>query len=125
MSKLCRAALLLFAGLLLLVATIPPLLAQEPGCRPLEAIASEAAAAGAAGAEIHVLAGDEAAAALAFIEARLGPWPRPVRPTTLILALGPHAGLVAFGEGIQVCLLLPIPRGMGAEIVKAPRGEPA
>ncbi|OYX00745.1 MAG: hypothetical protein B7Z14_08180 [Bosea sp. 32-68-6] len=125
MSKLARAGLLLFAGLLLLVATIPPLLAQEPGCRPLEAVASEAAEAAAAGAEIHVLTGPEAAAAMAFLEARLGPWPRPERPTTLILAIGPHAGLVAFGEGIQACLMLPIPRGMGAEIVKAARGEPA
>lgn len=125
MSKLCRAALLLFAGLLLLVATIPPLLAQEPGCRPLEVVASEAAEAGAAGAEIHVLTGAEAAAVMTFLEARLGPWPRPVRPTTLILAIGPHAGLVAFGEGIEVCLMLPVPRGMGAEIVKIARGEPA
>ena len=31
----------------------------------------------------------------------------------------------AFGEGIQICLMLPIPRGMGAEIVKIARGEPA
>ncbi len=125
MSKLARAGLLLFAGLLLLVATIPPLLAQEPGCRPLEAVASEAAEVAAAGAEIHVLTGNEAAAAMTFIEARVRPWPRSERPTTLILAIGPHAGLVAFGEGIQVCLMLPIPRGMGVEIVKIARGEPA
>lgn len=125
MTKLLRAALLALACLLLLAATVPPLLAQEPGCRPLEVVASEATEAGAAGAEIHVLTGSEAAAALTFLEARLGPWPRPVRPTTLILAIGPHAGLVAFGEGIQVCLMLPIPRGMGVEIVKIARGEPA
>lgn len=125
MSKLARAGLLLFACLLLLVATVPPLLAQETGCRPLKVVASEAAEAGAAGAEIHVLTGDQAAAAMTFLEARLGPWPQPVRPTTLILAIGLHAGLIAFGEGIQVCLMLPIPRGMGAEIVKAARGEPA
>jgi hypothetical protein len=125
MSKLCRAALLLFAGLLLLVATIPPLLAQEPGCRPLEVVASEATEAAAAGAEIHVLSGAEAETAMAFNEARLGPWPRAERPTTLILAIGPHAGLVAFGEGIQVCLRLPIPRDMGASIIKAACREPA
>lgn len=125
MTKLLRAALLALACLLLLAATVPPLLAQEPGCRPLEVVASEAAEAGAAGAEIHVLTGDQAAAAMTFLEARLGPWPRPVRPTTLILAIGPHAGLIAFGEGIQVCLMLPIPRGMRAEIVKVARGEPA
>jgi hypothetical protein len=125
MTKLLRAALLALACLFLLAATVPPLLALEPRCRPLEVVASEATVAAAAGAEIHVLTGTEGAAAMAFIEARLGPWPRPVRPTTLILALGPHAGLVAFGEGIQVCLMLPVPREMGAAIVKAARGEPA
>lgn len=125
MTKLLRAALLALACLFLLAATVPPLLAQEPGCRPLEAVASEASEAGVAGAEIHVLSGDAAAAALTLIEARLGPWPRPVRPTTLILAISLHAGLVAFGEGIQVCLMLPIPREVGAAIVKAARGEPA
>lgn len=125
MSKLARAGLLLFAALLLLAATVPPLLAQEPGCRPLEVVASEAAEAGAAGAIIHVLTGAEAEAGLVFLEAQLGPWPRPVRPTTLILAIGPSAALAAFGEGIQVCLMLPLPPGFAAGLVKAARGEPA
>jgi len=124
MSKLCRFALALFAGLLILLATVPPLLAQE-GCRPLEVVASEAAEVAAQGAEVHVLTGPEAAAGMAFLEARLGPWPRAEKPTTLILAIGPHAGLVAFGEGTTVCLMLPMPREMAAQIVKAARGEPA
>lgn len=125
MTKLLRAALLALACLLLLVAILPPLMAQEPGCRPLEVVASEAAEVCAAGAEIHVLTGDEAASAMTFLEARGRPWPRPERPTTLILAIGPHAGLVAFGEGIQVCLMLPIPRELAARLVEIARGEPA
>ena len=125
MTKLLRAALLALACLFLLAATVPPLLAQEPGCRSLEAVASEAAEAGAAGATIHVLSGAEAEAGLVFLEAQLGPWSRPVRPTTLILAIGPHAALAAFGEGIQVCLILPLPPGFATGLVKAARGEPA
>jgi hypothetical protein len=124
MSKLCRVALLLFAALLLVAALVPPVLAQE-GCRPLEAVASEAADVAAQGAEVHVLTGPEAAAGMAFLEARLGPWPRTDKPTTLIIAIGPHAGLVAFGEGTQVCLMLPMPREMAARIALAARGEPA
>lgn len=124
MSKLCRAALTAFACLLILLAIVPPVLAQE-GCRPLEVVASEAAEVAAQGAEVHVLTGPEAAAGMAFLEARLGPWPRADKPATLIIAIGPHAGLVAFGEGTQVCLMLPMPREMATRIVLAARGDPA
>lgn len=123
MSKLCRAALTAFACLLILLAIVPPVLAQE-GCRPLEVVASEAAEVAAQGAEVHVLTGPEAAAGMAFLEARLGPWPRADKPTTLIIAIGPHAGLVAFGEGTQVCLMLPMPREMAARLLQQ-RGDPA
>lgn len=126
MTKLLRAAVFALACLALAAVQPAPAAAQDAqGCRPLEAILTEASEAAAAGAELHVFTGAEAQAALTFLKASLGPWPLPQRPETIILAIGPHAALLAFGEGIQVCVILPIPWGLGAGIAKVARGEPA
>lgn len=125
MSKLARAGLLLFAALLLLAAFAPPLLAQEPGCRPLEVVASEAAEAGAAGATIHVLTGEETGRAMDLLDRKVGPFPGQERPSTLIIVRGPESSAIFLAEGIRVCFVLRPPPFFVDHLISVARGEPA
>lgn len=123
MTNLLRAGALAFACLLCAFPLLPA--RAEPVCQMLEAVISEATEAAKGGAHLDIFTGDDAALAVTHLEARLGPYPGAERPSTVILLRGPASAVIAFGEGVRVCLILPAPSPFADALFKAVRGEPA
>lgn len=115
------------AGALLLAACLfnpSSLLAQE-NCRPLEAVLAEATTAAESGASLRLWREAAAGRAMAALRASHGEPPRPLAPDLVILLVGPASALVLFGEGVQVCLLLPLNLAAAAALERAVTGDPA
>lgn len=118
---------LLRAGALLLAACLlnPSALLAQEGCRPIEAVLAEAATMAEGGAKLFLWRDDDAARAMASLRASHGEPPRPLAPDLVILLIGPDAALVLFGEGVQVCLILPLRLDNAAALHRAVAGDPA
>lgn len=94
-------------------------------CPSLESVLEQAAEAGKAGVEVHVLTGDKAVAALAVLVEKLGPPPRTIEITTAIVLIGPGSAVIVLGESTVACFSIALPRSVGAEIVAKVTGVPA
>jgi hypothetical protein len=126
MLNLLRAGALLLAAILLNPSALlaQPSTAQE-GCRPLEAVVAKATAMAEGGARLYLWREDEARRAMAALRASHGEPPRPLEPDLVILLVGPEAAVVLFGEGVQVCLILPLLLPSAAALERAVTGDPA
>lgn len=121
MLTLLRAGL---TALVLSLAAMPAFAAAE-GCRPLDALLIEVQEAASAGARVVLFQGDEAPLAMAAIEVLVGPPPRPLAPSPIIMVIGDRLALALFAEGSDVCLKLPLSLENARRLEAMVRGEPA
>jgi hypothetical protein len=121
MLTVLRAGALLLAAILL----NPSALFAQEGCRPLESVLTEATTMAEGGARLLLWRDDDAARAMASLRQSHGEPPRPLAPDLVILLVGPDAALVLFGEGVQVCLILPLKLESAATLESAVLGAPA
>lgn len=99
--------------------------AAQESCAPRETILQQVDEATRSGAILHHFQGAQADTAMKVILEALGAPPRPLAVTEVILLVGPAAGVVALVEGVQVCMILPVPVNFARGLIGAVTGTPA
>lgn len=116
---------MLLAGLLALSSChAEPAFAQDAKCTELAPLLVEAGAARSSGAKVVVFTGDMAATGLEALGALMGPPPRPVEITTLLLVSFQDKAFVILGEGNRACFKVHTTAKNARVIELAITGEP-
>lgn len=101
-----------------------PAYAVQSGCMSLEAVLPDLDAVKDAGFRVVTMHGAEANAALAAVFDAVGPAPRKVELSAVIIVYGNKAAMILLVEGDSICLRLPVSLSAAELIERAVRGRP-